>query len=98
MASLKIMGLDLSFTATGFCLPNGQTVTYKPKTHGDLRLAELEECLGYYLATPRPDRVIAERVPPTIRRRTTLEDLLALHGVVRKTLARWRIEWGYIDP
>jgi Holliday junction resolvasome RuvABC endonuclease subunit len=96
---VNILGLDLSLTATGVCLPDGTTFRTPQRNdakHGDQRLLDIvtdlaDRCLPY----GRIHLAVLERVPPT---GPTVTQLATVHGAVRLWLAQERISLVEIAP
>jgi Holliday junction resolvasome RuvABC endonuclease subunit len=59
---MRIIGLDLSMSATGVCMPDGSTVVIKPKGKGDARLLPVHERLSAALRVARPDLAVVEDI------------------------------------
>lgn len=95
---MSAMGLDLSISGTGVATGHGRLYTIAPKTRGDLRLAEIERHLIYYLdMETRPDVVVIEAIPTASKGFHTALSLAMVHGIARKELARRGIPFVYID-
>ena len=91
---MKILGLDLSITATGVADHDGGTSTIKPATAGDRRLVTIRDAVG--LVVGGCDLVAIEELPPI--RAHALGILGMVHGVVRSALIMWRIPYVLIPP
>lgn len=92
----RIMGLDLSMVNSGLSTHDGQLYSWVPEHAGDVRLIDIEERAEYYLLGFRPEFVVIEEVPFTLRSKWALMALVMVHGVVRKELARLNIPFGYV--
>lgn len=58
---MRIMGLDLSMTATGVAFPDGSTAVLKPRGDGDWRLLSIEQQMDHALrAIARPQLTVIE--------------------------------------
>jgi Holliday junction resolvasome RuvABC endonuclease subunit len=83
---VKIMGLDLSVTATGVCFPDGSAITVKPKSKGDDRLNEIRDHLRLAIRTCRADLVAVEAIQGRSLKGDAALVIPMLHGVVRAML------------
>lgn len=94
---IRVLGLDLSLTASGVALPSGQLLTIKPTGFGDVRLVRIEAALNYYVSQTKPDVAVIEEPLQTKRGgfRTTVA-LIGVHGVTRLVLARHGVPFAYI--
>jgi Holliday junction resolvasome RuvABC endonuclease subunit len=59
---MRIMGLDLSITATGVAFPDDSTALIKPRGKGYGRLLHIEERLSAALSIGRPDLAVIEDI------------------------------------
>ncbi len=91
---MKVIGLDLSITATGVADPDGKTSTIKPGSTGDRRLVEIRDTVG--VAATGCDLVVIEDLPPI--RAHALSILGMVHGAVRTTLLIWEIPYVLVPP
>lgn len=92
---LRVLGLDLSITATGMCLPNGATRTLKthPKT-GDKRLQFIAEHLRIVLEGGCDLAVIEDL--PTHAKSAGITGMV--HGAVRVVLLEAGTPYVLITP
>jgi Holliday junction resolvasome RuvABC endonuclease subunit len=61
---LRVIGLDLSLTSTGVCLPNGHTYAIKTRQKdGDRRLVVIRDNIRAALAEHRPHLAVVEDLP-----------------------------------
>ena len=95
----RVMGLDLSMTASGVAVPNGQCFTIKPGDPrlGDRRLVVIERGLNYYLDRTKPELALVEKIPTASKGFQVAIVLGMVHGVARKCLAERGIPMVYID-
>lgn len=93
----RVLGLDLSLTATGVCLPNGATLTIKTRQKdGDGRLAHIEEDLtGMIGAGSDIDLAVIEDLP-THAMSAGITGMV--HGVARLILVKASIPYALISP
>lgn len=92
----RVLGLDLSITATGVALPSGDTYTLAPTTTGDARLVEIRDHLAEHLIqVRRPDLAVLEDLPVHARAAGITG---MVHGVVRALLADHHIPYALISP
>ncbi|NGO68015.1 crossover junction endodeoxyribonuclease RuvC [Streptomyces boncukensis] len=97
-AGLRVIGLDLSITSTGVCLPDG--TTYRIKTRAadaDRRLLHIRDPVADDLAEHRPHLVVVEDLP-TKMHATALKIIGKLHGVVVGALLDADVPYAYISP
>ncbi len=92
--ALRILGLDLSITATGVCLPDGSahTIGTQQKT-GDGRLKVIE--LAIIQATHDVDFAVIEDLP-THAKSAGVTGMV--HGVARLVLLRFGIPYAVVTP
>lgn len=101
---LRILGLDLSMTATGICLPDGTTSTVKtnPK-HGDRRLQHIVDQVGLALGEGPDgigdgvDLVVMEEAPPGLKG-PAIKAIHMVHGAVRLRLIDFGTPYVVINP
>lgn len=101
---LRILGLDLSMTATGICLPDGATRTVKtnPK-HGDRRLQHIVDQVGLALSEGPDsigdgvDVVVMEEAPPGLKG-PAIKAIHMVHGAVRLRLIDFGTPYVVINP
>lgn len=93
----RVIGLDLSLTASGVCLPSRQLLTIKPEGVGDARFVHIERALTYYVHSAKPDVAVIEA--PLQSNRGGFDITVALVGVgviARLVLARYKVPYAYI--
>lgn len=99
---LRVLGLDLSITATGIALPNGATQTIKtnPK-HGDRRLQHIVDHVGLALGDTdygdTCDLVVMEEAPPGLKG-PAIKAIHMVHGAVRLRLIDFGTPYVAINP
>ena len=59
---MRIMGADLSMTATGVAFPDNTTAAIKPRGKGYARLLSIEDRISAALRIGRPDLVVIEDI------------------------------------
>lgn len=88
--SPRVVGLDLSLTATGMALAGGVTVTIKPTAKGDWRLTQIRgtvrDALEACQLAPAADLVVIEDLP-THAHAAGITGMV--HGAVRTLLHDW---------
>ncbi|MEV7871459.1 Holliday junction endonuclease [Streptomyces sp. NPDC088124] len=102
MTALRVVGLDLSITATGIAYRDGSTGTISgPSEHGDRRLLTIEQAVTIALGGPDiglgplPDLVVLEDLP-THARAAGITGMV--HGVVRALLLRRGVPYVTLTP
>lgn len=94
MTASRVLGLDLSLTATGVCLPDGSTFTIKTKTKdGDGRLLQIVDVLE--LAFSDVHLAVIEDLPTHGYSAGTLG---MVQGVVRSALMRAGVPYALVVP
>lgn len=98
---MKIIGLDLSLTAPGYCTgpQRGHSLSFDPKM-GDRRLCEIRDMVDHCVAPAlgqRADLAVIESVPfgPNLGGAGALD---RVHGVAREALARRGVPFAYVSP
>jgi hypothetical protein len=102
--ALRVLGLDLSITATGVCLPNGITRTIKTKaSDGDRRLQHIVDQVGLDLGEGPDgigdgcDLVVIEEAPPGLKG-PAIKAIHMVHGAVRLRLIDFGTPYVVINP
>ncbi|ESU46469.1 hypothetical protein K7395_24900 [Streptomyces filamentosus] len=93
---LRIIGLDLSLTSTGVCLPTG--VTYRIKTRqkdGDRRLLVIRDRIRAALAEHRPHLAVVEDLPVHAMAAGRTGHV---HGVVKAELLDADVPYALVVP
>ncbi|MEU7972181.1 hypothetical protein AB0B48_09065 [Micromonospora sp. NPDC049089] len=90
----RIVGLDLSITATGVAAHDGTTRTIKPGSNGDRRLVEIRDCVGLVVGGAI-DLVVIEDLP-THAKAAGITGMV--HGAVRSALILWGIPYVLVTP
>ncbi|MEI5100356.1 Holliday junction endonuclease [Streptomyces sp. PmtG] len=92
---LRILGLDLSITAPGVCLPDGttHTITTTPKD-GDRRLVAIADRVMHAVLLGIDLAVIEG---PVVRSSAAVS-LGMVHGVVRELLIRHEVPYAVVAP
>lgn len=96
--TLRVLGLDLSMTATGICLPDGGTLTVKtdPK-HGDRRLAQIRNVIADMVGLDRPDLAVLEEAPPGLKG-PAIKAIHMVQGVARLALLDLGVPYAVVNP
>lgn len=95
---LRVIGLDLSITSTGVCLPDG--TTYRIKTRdkdGDRRLLHIRDSVADDLAEQRPHVAVLEDMP-TKMHPTAVKGIGCVHGVVKAALLDAGVPYALVSP
>jgi Holliday junction resolvasome RuvABC endonuclease subunit len=100
----RVLGLDLSITATGVCLPDGTTRTIKTRDKdGDRRLQFIVDHIGMALGEGLDgigdgcDLVVMEEAPPGLKG-PAIKAIHMVHGVVRLRLIDFDTPYVVINP
>lgn len=97
-AAPRVLGLDLSITATGICLPDGTTHTIKTRDKdGDRRLQTITDHIGEALDNTTGALVVMEEAPPGLKG-TAIKAIHMVHGAVRLQLITAGIDYALINP
>jgi Holliday junction resolvasome RuvABC endonuclease subunit len=92
----RVIGLDLSLTSTGVCLPDGTTYRIKTRaTDGDLRLTVIRDRIRDAVLETRPQLAVVEDLPMTANSAGITG---MVHGVVREVLAVAGVPRALIVP
>jgi Holliday junction resolvasome RuvABC endonuclease subunit len=94
---VKIVGLDLSLTGTGYARPDDTTFVLATKKRGEERLDWLQSRLADAIAEDVPDLIAIEGYTFQVND-TSTRSIAELHGVVRLMLWRWKQPWFYVNP
>lgn len=89
----RVVGLDLSLTATGVASDSGTTRTIRPAASGDQRLVEIAAETTRWLRNP--DLVVIEDV---VVRSPAAAKLGMVHGAVRTRLMRIAVPYVLVPP
>lgn len=95
VAHPRVVGLDLSMTATGIAWCDGSTYTVKTKRDGDRRLPEICHEVGIAVAERGIDLVVIEDLP-THAHGAGITGMV--HGAVRAYLLRLRVPYVLLTP
>lgn len=93
---LRIIGLDLSLTSTGVCLPDGSTLRIKTRQKdGDRRLLQIRTAIRAALVAYEPDVAVVEDLP----KHAMAAGITAhVHGVVKCELLDAGVPYGLVVP
>lgn len=101
---LRVLGLDLSMTASGVCLPDGATRTIKTNAKdGDRRLQHIVNEVGLALGESQDGRrdgcdlVVMEEAPPGLKG-PAIKAIHMVHGAVRLRLIDFDTPYVVINP
>lgn len=89
----RVLGLDLSITATGIAFPDGTTHTLRPHTNGDQRLLEIVEDLTVPIMCA--DLVVIEG--PVVRSNAAVT-IGMVHGAIRTLLLKEETPYATVPP
>lgn len=95
MTAPRVVGLDLSITATGICDETGDTITVKPRNSGDSRLIEIVAAVA--VTTRGADLVVIEEAPPGLKG-PAIKAVHMVHGAVRVALLTQNKQIAVINP
>jgi len=96
MSELRIVGLDLSITATGVCEADGTRSTWGGDAkHGDRRLCKIKKAVEFAAVTSRANLVMIEDLPRGGMGGATTG---MVQGVVRELLTSAGIPYMFIIP
>lgn len=94
---MRIMGLDLSMTATGVAFPDGSTAVIKPRGEGDVRLLSIERQMEAAVRLARPQLAVVEEFQGMAQGAAN-KVIPMVHGVVRTALLRAGIPYVLVNP
>jgi Holliday junction resolvasome RuvABC endonuclease subunit len=100
-ATFRVIGLDLSITSTGVCLPDGTTYRIKTRLKDrHKRVTQIRDRLAIEVAEQRPHLAVIEDLPMNTGRMSlaNLKAIAGLHGVVQSVLIDADVSWAYITP
>ncbi|MFE4691222.1 hypothetical protein ACFRH6_14330 [Streptomyces sp. NPDC056749] len=93
---LRVIGLDLSLTSTGVCLPDGSTFRIKTRQKdGDRRLLAIRDGVRSALAAHRPHLAVVEDLP---KHAMAAGITAKVHGIVLGELLDARVPYAYVVP
>ena len=93
MSTPRVLGLDLSITATGVAMPDGQLDTLRPSTVGDYRLDEIAQAVGILAAG-----VDVVAIEEGLVKSFASFKLGMVHGAVRRRLIVAGIPYALVAP
>lgn len=94
---MRIIGLDLSMSATGVAFPDGSTAVIKPRGEGDARLLSIERQMDYILReVVHPDLAVVEQFGAF--QGSAARTVPMVHAVVRLCLMHAGIPYVLITP
>lgn len=96
MTTPTVIGLDLSMTATGVALPDGTTLTIKPKGTGDGRLLYIRDQIGQ--AVRGTDALIVLEDMPARLMANAAKAVGFVHGAVRSLLLEEGFAYAAVSP
>lgn len=96
MTTPTVIGLDLSMTATGVALPDGTTLTIKPKGTGDGRLLYIRDQIGQ--AVRGTDALIVLEDMPARLMANAAKAVGFVHGAVRSLLLEEGFQYAAVSP
>lgn len=93
---MRVIGLDLSLTSTGVCLPDGSTFRIKTRQkEGDRRLLVIRDRVRAALAEHRPDLAVVEDLPVHAMAAGRTGHV---HGVVKTELLDAGVPYALVVP
>lgn len=92
--SARVVGLDLSMSATGIAEASGMTYTYAPGVKADNRLASIRKAVGLAVGQG-VDLVVIE---DGVHRSPAAFDLGMVHGAVRMSLLAVGVRYILVPP
>ncbi|MEU5965940.1 hypothetical protein ABZ777_32445 [Micromonospora parva] len=95
MSQPRVVGLDLSMTATGIAWCDGTTYTVKPKKDGDVRLLEIGLEISRAIEGRNIDLVVIEDLPVNAKSAGITG---MVHGTVRAWLRRQAVPYALVAP
>jgi Holliday junction resolvasome RuvABC endonuclease subunit len=93
---MRIMGLDLSMSATGVAFPDGSTAVIKPSGEGDARLLSIEQWMDKALDVARPDLAVIEQFGAF--QGAAARAIPMVHAVVRLRLMHAGVPYVLLTP
>lgn len=94
---MRIIGLDLSMTATGVAFPDGSTALIKPRGSGDQRLLSIEQWTVKALSVARPDLAVVEEFKG-VAQGDANKVVPMVHATVRLCLMRAGVPYVLVNP
>lgn len=96
MEKFRVIGLDLSLTATGIAYADGSTSTVKTRANdGDRRLLRIQDAIRAAIA-PGADLIVIEDIPS--HGAYMIRTMGIVHGAVRAVLATTNIPHALMSP
>ena len=95
---MNVLGLDLSMTATGICLPDGRTLTVATdaKTK-DMRLRTIRNAVGDAVRENMTELVVMEEAPPGLKG-PAIKAIHMVQGSVRTCLLDLGVPYAVVNP
>jgi hypothetical protein len=93
--SARVVGLDLSITATGAVDAWGDATTIKPRSAGDWRLLEISGLVNGICGGA--DLVVIEEAPPGLKG-PAIKAIHMVHGAVRMNLLATGVRYIAVNP
>jgi Holliday junction resolvasome RuvABC endonuclease subunit len=94
---MRIMGLDLSMSATGVAFPDGSTAVIKPRGEGDARLLSIERQANAAVRLARPDLAVVEQFGGEFKG-AAARAIPMVHATFRLVLMRAGIPYVLLTP
>lgn len=94
---MRIMGLDLSMSATGVAFPDGSTAVIKPRGEGDARLLSIERQTEHAVRLARPDLAVIEEFQGAAQGAAN-KVIPMVHATVRLIFMRAAIPYVLVNP
>lgn len=93
---MRIMGLDLSMTATGVAFPDSSTALIRPRGSGYGRLVSYEQWLTGALRVARPDLAVVEDIRAGLKG-DAAKVIPMVHGVALLCLGRAGVPFALVN-
>lgn len=93
---MRIMGLDLSMTATGVAFPDGTTAVIKPRGRGYARLLGIEERISAAVRIGRPDLAVIEDIRDGLKG-DAAKVIPMVHTAALLPLLRYGVPFAFVN-
>lgn len=93
---MRIMGWDLSMSATGVAFPDGSTAVIKPRGEGWQRLSSIEQQLARAVTVARPDLVVIEDIQGGLKGHSA-KVIPMVHAVALLVLQRAGVPYAFVN-
>lgn len=93
---MRIIGLDLSMTATGMAFPDGSTAVIKPRGVEYARLSSIEAQLEHAVRLARPDLAVVEDIQGGLKGHSA-KVIPMVHAVALLVLMRAGVPYAFVN-